>query len=240
MRGIARWVLRPFMRAWFLGREQGLKSIPRPRDTPAVTVSGEDSDRILIFGSGPAVGWGVLSHDLALPGALARALSRLTDRGTQIDVVADSHLTMQSAVARLASIELWRYDAIVVTVGINDAATLTSVSAWRRRVTALLDEVCNDAAISAHVFIVGIQPARTIPIYSGRPAAIADRHRRILNRETARICRERSMADYIPFSPAAGTSSTRYRTAEEYRNWAAIIADVMSVPLNAHRSTLEQ
>lgn len=230
--------MRPFMRAWFYGREQGLKSIPRPQDAPRVTVEGDDSDRILIFGSGPAVGWGVLSHELALPGSLARALARRTGRGAQIDVVADSHLTIQGAAAKLSHIELWRYDAMVVTLGVNDAATVTSVEQWHRGVVAMLDRVANDATISAHVFVVGIQPARTIPIYSGRPSAIADRHRRVLNRETARICRERTGADYIPFSPAAGTSSTRYRTAEEYRNWAEIIADIMVAPLNSHRSTL--
>ena len=87
---IVELALRPLMRSWVRQVFRNLADVPRPLDDPRAHASGVDSDRILLFGGGAAVGWGVLSHNLALPGSLARALSDLTGRGA--DEIGRAHV----------------------------------------------------------------------------------------------------------------------------------------------------
>jgi hypothetical protein len=94
---VIRWVLVPLMRAWSAATNRDYDGIPRPTDATQTHSFGTDSDRILVFGSGPAVGWGVLSHDVALPGSLARALSARTGRGADVDVVPNPLTTIRTA-----------------------------------------------------------------------------------------------------------------------------------------------
>ena len=66
MRGFIRGALVPVLRVWAAVSERAFEAIPRPADAPQAHSAGIDSDRVLLLGSGPAVGWGVFSHDLAL------------------------------------------------------------------------------------------------------------------------------------------------------------------------------
>ena len=174
MRGILRWTLAPVVRCWAVIAESGLDNVPRPLDAPLAHAAGLDSDRILILGSGPAVGWGVLSHDLALPGSLARALSVRTRRGANVSVVASPAITVRST-HDFDALKLWRYDAIVLSVGANDALALTSLRVWTRRFAALLRRL-HEASPATHVFVLGIQPIRSIRAFDLErpPCAISD------------------------------------------------------------------
>ena len=93
--------LAPTMRAWALAAERESTNIPMPTDAPQAHAAGVDSDRILIFDSGPAVGRGVMSHDLALPGAPARAVSARTGRGVDVDLVARTRMPAGTALTEL-------------------------------------------------------------------------------------------------------------------------------------------
>lgn len=91
-------LLRPVMRVWAASLERDFQGAPRPHDIPQAHSAGIDSDRILLVGCGPAVGWGVVSHDLALPGSLARELSGLTGRGVDVDVIESPRMSIDSVV----------------------------------------------------------------------------------------------------------------------------------------------
>ncbi|WP_336493072.1 hypothetical protein, partial [Methylobacterium nigriterrae] len=84
------------------------------------------------------VGWGVTTHGLALPGFLARALTSLTGRGTDVDVVASPDKRLKNALRELQALPLWRYDAIVVVLGVNEALELASLKKWRRNLSSTL------------------------------------------------------------------------------------------------------
>jgi hypothetical protein len=68
-------VIVPAARLWKWGRQSELRYVPRPGGRSQVHSAGVDPDRVLLMGSGMAVGWGVTSHDVGLGGALARALT---------------------------------------------------------------------------------------------------------------------------------------------------------------------
>lgn len=232
MREFIRWAMVPVMRAWAAAAGAGLGNVPRPTDAPHAQSPGADSDRILIFGSGPAVGWGVLSHDLALPGSLARALSGRSRRGAEVDVVFSPQTTARSAVHEISDLRLRRYDAIVVTLGGNDALTLTSVRAWRRDLGELLRLLEETSARSTRIFMLGIQPIRSVPAFDSPLGSVAERHATVLNQATADLCTTLPRTSFVPLT-VPGPSSDRFRTAADYRHWAGLVADAMVCPLSA-------
>jgi hypothetical protein len=207
-------MLIPVMRTWAAAIVRELEGLPRPLDVPRARSGGIESDRILIFGGGPAAGAGVLSHDLALPGSLARALSARTRRGTHVDVVPVPRVTINSALAELDGLDLRGYDAIVVTLGANDARSLTSVRLWRRKLSAVLVLLTDDAVSTAQVFVVGIHPIRSIAVFNALPRAT-----------------------YIPLPAPPNSSPGRFRTAKDYDGWAEILSNRMIPPLESRRLT---
>ena len=233
-------LIRPLMRLWVASVDAELSTVPRPTDPPQVHAPGTDSDRILIIGSGPAVGWGVLSHDLSLPGALARAVSARTGRGAVVDVIPDPEMTAASALVSLDDAKLWRYDAIVVIVGINDAISLTPPAVWREHITALFSHIEDASSLSTNVFAVGIPPIRALRVYDAFIGGVAERHGSALNKCTQLVVADLPRTTYVPFSPIAVPVPNRYRSPEEYRSWADLLVDAIAEPLNTDRVQLDE
>lgn len=213
----------PLMKLWLASIDPSLMSVPRPLDLPQAHARGFDSDKILIFGGGAAVGRGVSTHDLALPGALARAVSSRTGRGSDVDVVAISQLRVKTALTKLRSLHLWRYDVVIVIVGIDDALQLSRPDLWRRRMSTLLDTISADTPI----VVAGIPPIRSLSIFDSALGGVADRRALMLNREMAALCAGREGMIFAPLTVLDGPGSRqdRHRGPEEYRHWAGLLAD---------------
>jgi lysophospholipase L1-like esterase len=190
---------------------------------------------VLIFGGGPAVGWGVLSHEIALPGALGRALSRRTGRGADVHVVAVPRLKVGSAANELSRIKLHRYDALVVTLGVNDAGALTSLASWRRDLTSTLRIIARQSSPVSRIFVAGVHPIRSIPVYNSPLGSIADAHARKLNTISAEVCTLMQRATYVPLSAPEDGSDLRFRDAMSYRHWGEELAERMAPQLDAER-----
>ncbi|RKR75642.1 GAF domain-containing protein [Frondihabitans australicus] len=185
--------LRPLALPFFRGRFSGLGgrfSIPRPSDAPSAHSPGVDPDRILIFGNGAAVGWGVRSHDLALPGQLSRQLSAVTGRGVDADLVADPLITIQNAVDHLPDDRVPTYDAIVVVIGFSDALRMTSVRRWRQDMAALLGRLVALRSTGAEIVIQAIHRPSSIKYFALKEAGAVDAHAERLNAVTRELCDE--------------------------------------------------
>lgn len=233
MRGIIWFLLRGPSRAWGAGVLSALSAVPHPTDQPQVHAGGEDADRILIVGTGAAVGWGVLSYDLAFPGALAREISRRTGRGVDIDVLADPWATAVSALKSLKGRSLWRYDAVMLTVGFNEAVQFASVSSWRRTLSALVDWVSGKMSVGSRVYILGAHGITPITTYDRMIRFAAELHRSDINLTSEAVALARANVTFMPVEqPLRGGRSGRGRTAEEYRAGAQIFAATMAPELD--------
>jgi hypothetical protein len=221
------------MRVWIRVLRSGFTSIARPADAPHAHSAGIDDDRILVFGGGPALGWGVSTHALALPGSLARALTARTRRGAYVDVVTAQPDTLRAALAAVDGLKPWRYDAIVVTVGVNEALTLISPRMWCRTLRELLQRIERDAFRTTQILVVGILPIRSIPVFDGFFGAIADRHAHALNRETMRICEESPRMTYVPVPESPTGAADRDRTLLDFGHLAEVLVDSMMGRLSA-------
>lgn len=186
----------PILRSKYGAVGAGL-GVPRPQDAPRAHAPGIDPDRILVFGNGAAVGWGVSSHDLALPGQLARRLSALTGRGVDVDAVADPQITIRNASGAVPTERLSRYDAVVVIMGVSDALRLTSLARWQQGLLELLDVIDAHADRDAEIVFVGIHRPSSISAFSVREAGIVDRHADRLDELTRRVCEARSRTSFV-------------------------------------------
>jgi lysophospholipase L1-like esterase len=216
--------LRPLVRIWTAKANDGLAQVPRPTDAPRAHTMGLDSDRVLILGAGPAVGYGVSSHELALPGSLARALTARTGRGTNVNVISDPGLDISNTRDTLEAALLWRYDAIVLTLGVKDALAFTPIRAWEKHLTGLLAEISALAPPRMEMFVVGIQPIRSIPGFDSPMGGLVDGHARVMNRVSAVVCSRRSQVTFVPLSALPGQQGRRYRSPSDYTLWGRELA----------------
>ncbi|WP_146073502.1 GAF domain-containing protein [Cryobacterium sp. N22] len=235
MREVLRCAMVPVMLAWLTTLERRFRGIPVPADAPQAHSPGIDSDRILIVGGGPAIGWGVLSHNLALPGALARALTARTGRGADVDVIGRSSMTPRSAPEHIDFANLWRYDAVVLTLGIADAGRLTSTRSWRTDLGSLVNQIQRSSSLGTEVFLAGIAPLASMPAFSGPLGRLAGRQALRLNAVSEDVC---AGVDRLTFVGLPGTpvaTSGRFRSASDYDFWAEVLADRMAGSLEPLR-----
>ncbi|MCU1543895.1 MAG: putative diguanylate cyclase [Microbacteriaceae bacterium] len=210
-------------RAASVDRSNG--SLPRPLDAAHVHCAGHDSDRVLLFGAGAAVGWGAVTHDLALPGALARALSEATGRGADVDAIVDPRMRVSQSVSALRASSLARYDAIVVVLGVNDALQLTPLPRWRCEFSKLLEATVELSLDDTKIIVAGIQPIRSIPNFDTFLGTLADRHANALNSETKALCALSAQAVFVPLaSPEKARSDDWHRAPFEYAQWGRALA----------------
>lgn len=222
-------LLGPFMRVWLRQRAAQFPNVPTPVDSPAAHAPGPDPDRILLFGTPETIGAGVLTHGVGLLGHLARELSRRTGRGVDIDLHADADLRIETAVHASAGLEIWRYDAILLVLGGADALRLTQLDVWRRELGILLDVLSIESSESTRSFVVGIPPLVGVPTFNGFFGRVGDLHARRLNAATADVCQEAG-ARFVAL-PGQESRVGRYRTGEDYRVWASILAERLATDM---------
>lgn len=222
-------LLGPLVRLW-LGTSPGSwRQLPRPSDDSRVHAPGADSDRILLFGSGMAVGYGVVAHELGLGGHLARLVSSITGRGASLDVVADSNLPIPAARALLARTDLARFDALVVIVGGVEALSLVTRASWRSQLDGLLDQIEAATPATLRILVVEIwMPAEGLPLgFRG----MISRTIAAFNAEIRKAVASRERARFVPFNPRGGRVMSLV-ARETYLEWASLLAPAVSSVLD--------
>ena len=205
-------LLAPLAARW--GRRIGaeLDLLPRPVDAGRHTAAGPDPDRVLVLGTGAAVGFGVLTHELALPGRLAARLAAATGRGAVVDVVARRGLTARAAPRLIEEARTGLYDAILVCAGSADAHNLLPDARWRQDLAQLLDALRAASTPSTVIAVLPVRPLHGIdPARAGRDGLI-DRRAQRMDRIAEDLCARRSgvlhLAEAVtparaPLAPAA-------------------------------------
>ncbi|WP_100364298.1 hypothetical protein [Diaminobutyricimonas aerilata] len=227
-------LLRPSARVWHATQLDRWRAIPRPHDDPIVDVPGDDADRVLLIGDGAACGYGVVSHHLALAGALARRLAHATGRGARVEVVTHPRLFVGELKIELERLELRGMDAIVVTTGIGDACRLTSIRSWQHDVRGAVDAVVAHARRDTPVLWLGIPSVRAIPVFRGVSARIIEHHAALLNRQTRMLLDDHPRAQFVPFEPDPHRDGERHRSAATFSRWADLVTPSL------HRALDEQ
>lgn len=231
---LAHVLARPLVRGWRVSSSQSWRRLPHPPGQTVVHASGSNPDRVLLVGSSIVVGFGAMSHDLALAGALARELSALTGRGADVQVLADQDLTIRGIPEAIKHERTSRFDAIVVAVGSRESQQLMPTRRWRKHMHATLTALTADAPRSLRIFIVGIMPHASFASTMTIPAAVSrllTRQERRFDAQSARCCDRNDQAEFIPFDPPAGTAQSLF-DRQTYESWATLLAPAIIKGLN--------
>ena len=206
-----------------------------PFGAAEVRAPGPDPFRVFLVGRGSAISWGVLSHDLGLPGRLARTTSTFTSRGTDIHILAGPDITPRDIQRALTPTVIAGYDAIVLCVGSREAAQLMPVSTWRRQLTAVLDQIEEDVEANPAVIVVGAEermPVRLTPGFD----RLATERARALNEVSREVIADRPHTMFVDsaMTPVAeGESLLDVEKAKLYDATAWAIAPSLAALLTA-------
>lgn len=223
-------LVRRAIRGWWSASKINWDTIPKPSDEPRARVEGPDTDRVLFIGDGPALGFGVASHQLAIPGQLARQVAALTHRGVDLQLVTSPGLSSSNALAAYTSERTGRYDAAVTLLGPTDAVRLTPVVEYRANLEALLQAMV--AGGIPRALVLGIPSFAAMPIVAAIPARLAQAHAPLLDAQLRQISESWPGVRYLPFAPPVEPEPDRYRSASTYRAWASLIAPDLAGMLN--------
>jgi hypothetical protein len=223
------------LRAWYAFRMLRLRTQVQPKDVPAVRSGDPIADRIVLLGNGPSHGWGVVTHQLALVGQLASAVSQRTARACDADLIGAEAMNVRSALAWLGDRELRGDDAIVLMIGFNDALRFTPVATWKRELRLLIDGIAVRMRRGSSLTVVGIPPIQSFSAYGSLTGRMSDQHRVLLNKASRQIAELRGIT-YLEL-PVAETANGSEASAALYRDFAARIADQVAPELVATRPT---
>jgi lysophospholipase L1-like esterase len=232
--------LRPVMKLWYLWWLSRSRHVLSPRDEPTARASARDADTVLIVGNGPAHGWGVASHDQALPGQLSRASSGATGRPCSVDYVGDEMMNIESARAWIRDTDLGLYDTVVVLVGLNDAVRLTPLDVWERELRLLVATIARRSHPTARTVLVGVPPVRSAKAFDSLLGSVAEHHGERMNALTELVAGESGL-DYFRLPAGLRRADSPHGCAEGYRRWAQTIAHRIAPTLDrVHQGQLDE
>ena len=195
-----------------------------PLDIPRVQAAGYDLQRTLFLGHATTASLGVTTHNLGLPGYLARQLKTLTRRGQIVDVATTSARTLRGVTASISAQPLWRFDAIVVGLTLPGPWWMVFSPHRKADVTDLvtrLGQACSvdtRAVIAADLFPADRSGQHAFTRCSRRTRASADR----LKAE----CALSSNVRFVELPNPPGTAKQEQPVRDlAYANYAEVIAD---------------
>jgi hypothetical protein len=212
---------------------QDFLSLPRPTGDANVAAPGPNPLRILIFGNGPAAAWGVLDHEVALAGYLARSLAKLTGRGIEIHQVTYPMIMLGSVPHTLARLDLEPFDAVILAVGFPDAGMLRSDHYWRKHLTRILDTLSARLGSATPVFLLGLYPISRIPFIGTWIGQAVDEHSEFLNDVTQDLVSRYPSTHLVTLSRAPFDGSDRVSNAKGYARMASEAAPPIAAALAA-------
>ena len=198
----------------FAHRRGSFASLPVPSDTPTIVIEGPDPDRILLAGCGVVTGFGITSHALGIGGYLARF-----------------------APAYLGRLDLGRYTAVVLAVGVNDAFGMTSAISWRRSLSVTLRLFRERMLPGSQVFLIAIADPTSSPLFRSGPSRRARSRALTLNRETQAIVASEPNVTTIEFRIGDASDEFRLYDASSYQRWARQLSPSVVEGLVRMRST---
>jgi hypothetical protein len=201
---------------------------PRPASREVIRSSGPAPYRVLLFGGGPAVGYGVLSHDLALAGNLARGLTEATGHGIDVDVVAQVDLRCREVPTLLAEVDLDQFDIAVFSVGLQDVLDFRPLDEWSTAVEKVLNLLRAGAQRMLPVSVIAAPAASNVLQLEPMLARAADQRAAEFNIRLSKLCDTRRDLTFVPFEHQGETVPCRERALADYRRWASSMVHVIA------------
>lgn len=197
----------------------------RPDAVAPLRRPGRRPFKVLLFGGGALVGWGLLDHERGLPGRLADRLVQDAARGVDLDVVVAEDPTEPEALDRLLGFGLPRYDAVAVVLGERHGLQHLGRTDWSRRVEALVAALESAAAPIAPLLVLDSSRSMVAVSATGLKRLRAGAGAGRLAQVARGVCDGGRVAFDELAVPANPLGWGRQFATADHRAWAATIAD---------------
>lgn len=119
--------------------------------------------RLIAVGESTVAGIGAATHQTALTGQLALALSRQAKRGVNWSVVARSGINARKSLTELVpKLAGRRADVVLIALGVNDSIEFHTARRWSADVARLIESVRSEVG-DALVLLAGVPPLAYFP-----------------------------------------------------------------------------
>ena len=164
VRGPVFWLLLPFVAVQAIRlRRTAPRLQPAAGDSSGRSGEGE-ALRLLAIGDSIIAGVGATTLDRALVGCTARALVARRGGAVEWQACGRSGASSKQILDELVpTLGLLPVDAIVVSVGVNDVTGLSTISAWKKHLLALIGALRRHSP-DAVIVIAGMPPLRSFPL----------------------------------------------------------------------------
>lgn len=205
-----------------------------PRSGVTANRSNNAPLRLLIVGDSAAAGVGEKTQDTALLGQLVGRLSQHT--AVEWDLIARTGATTASTIDWLHDTQAKPYDAVVVSLGVNDVTRQVLLRKWLNQTTTFLDLLTTKFA-AKHIYTVNLPPMGKFPVLPQPLRWIIGLR---VNRFDAAMAQYQSMRPEVtrlnldlPLDPTLMASDGYHPGPEIYRLWAeeateAILGDFVA------------
>lgn len=211
----------------------GCASSPRPPSRATLRIAGDTPYRVLLLGTGPVIGFGVLAHELALGGHLARRLAVATDSGIDMDVVTEIGVHSRDLPNLLADVDLGGYDLVILSVGFQDVIDRTRQDQWSASVGSVLDRLRTQQDHVVPVCVIAIPQVSRVMRLEPSLGRAADCRAAELNAQLQKLCDERAGFTFVPFPLLGTTESCRERTSASYSRWSSVLMEGIAPVLDS-------
>jgi lysophospholipase L1-like esterase len=156
-------VLAPLLIAQAKRVRAKVPKLPEAKGSRAGRVGSGQCLKLLVLGDSAAAGVGVSHQDVALGGQIVSQL--MHEFHLDWDVVAQAGATTAKVLAWIPTIERQNYDAIVVSLGINDVTAGVTRKQWMRQQQVLVQELMTRFSTNKIIIsqIPGLENFQVIP-----------------------------------------------------------------------------
>lgn len=180
---------------------------------------------LLILGDSAAAGVGASSQATALAGRLAEEL--MADFRVSWQLHAESGVTTNDLVARLAGVAGGRFDVAIVSIGVNDVITGRRTRQWTAALATLLDLLESDFGVR-HVLLSALPPMHRFTALPQPLRWCVGLRARRFNDELVRFAGRDGRCAVVslnyPRDPSFLAPDGFHPGEPAYRHWAAAVA----------------
>ena len=183
------------------------KRTPRLPDAGGPPEGSVDSDpgsaaaplRLITFGESTVAGIGAATHETALTGQLARALTQPTGRSISWLAVARSGITARESLSELVPrLAGKRADVVVIALGVNDSIAFHTAWRWASDLERLIESVRREVG-DALVLLAGVPPLQNFPVLPQPLSFVLGGRSTSLDQASARLAKTMERVIHVPF-----------------------------------------
>jgi lysophospholipase L1-like esterase len=164
------------------------------------TVSGEGEPlRLIALGESTVAGVGVATHETALTGQLAAALSRDSKRGVDWFVAARSGINARLSLAELVpKLAGHRADVVLIALGVNDSIEFHTARRWAADLERLIEAVRGGVG-EALVLLSGVPPLDYFPALPEPISSVLGARSVSLEQASIKLANRMRSVVHVPF-----------------------------------------